>query len=174
MTCRRRFSWTFFSLCAGASLVRSEQHPLSAVMPPTTIQELRDQVDGRLYAGLPFSQPCYDEFDSLACKAIQAGYKNDSESICSCDAMARVYPIIRDALHCDQRRARRVDDCGVVEAVEIMGSTTVRPYHPFLGTSVCQNPGVLISMVLDSTADALLWSVCEHKLGDVPGTMERS
>ncbi|KAI0313598.1 FAD-binding domain-containing protein, partial [Amylostereum chailletii] len=39
---------------------------------------LRDRVEGRLYAGLPLSEQCYDNFHSDQCKAIRSGYTNDT------------------------------------------------------------------------------------------------
>ncbi|KAI0263997.1 hypothetical protein BC834DRAFT_885007 [Gloeopeniophorella convolvens] len=64
-----------FSHCGfGISLY---QHPLSSPGIAFDWHKLAGEVEGRLYAGEPFSAPCFNSFGSDECRAIQAGYGDD-------------------------------------------------------------------------------------------------
>ncbi|KAL0961194.1 hypothetical protein HGRIS_006163 [Hohenbuehelia grisea] len=70
----------------GAGVARATlQRPFASPLD-VSWDELREKVDGRLYAGSPWAKPCFDDPESDACREIRLNYRDEASRASSSGA----------------------------------------------------------------------------------------
>ncbi|KZT25422.1 FAD-binding domain-containing protein [Neolentinus lepideus HHB14362 ss-1] len=71
-------SFALFTLCALAQGSLATEVAQLRLSETDLLKELSDRVEGRLYAGVPFAQPCWSNFKSSTCESIKKNYLNET------------------------------------------------------------------------------------------------